>query len=74
MKVHKGVQDTNEETSSRTSQANGKARKGGLITLEPGQKYLREALEIAMDYDIPTYDSLFLAQARELEAKINHNE
>lgn len=37
-----------------------------VIILEPGEKYLQEALEIAMDYDISIYDSLFLAQARNL--------
>jgi len=41
-----------------------------VIILEPSEKYLREALEIAVDYDIPIYDSLFLAQARNLKAKL----
>ena len=41
-----------------------------VITLEPGEKYLQEALKIAVDYDIPIYDSLFLAQARNLKAKL----
>lgn len=43
---------------------------GRVITLEPSKKYLREALEIALDYDLPIYDSLFLAQAKSLKAKI----
>lgn len=41
-----------------------------IITLEPGKKYLQEALKIAMDYDISIYDGLFLAQARNLKAKL----
>ena len=41
-----------------------------VIILEPSEKYLREALKIAVDYDIPIYDSLFLAQARSLKAKL----
>jgi len=41
-----------------------------VIILEPSEKYLREALEIAVDYDLPIYDSLFLAQARNLKAKL----
>jgi predicted nucleic acid-binding protein len=41
-----------------------------IITLEPGKKYLQEALKIAMDYDISIYDSLFLAQARNLKAEL----
>lgn len=41
-----------------------------VITVEPSGKYLREALEIAMKHDIPIYDSLFLAQARGLGAKL----
>ncbi|HEW94033.1 MAG TPA: PIN domain-containing protein [Thermoprotei archaeon] len=43
---------------------------GRVITLEPSKKYLREALEIALDYDLPIYDSLFLAQAMSLKAKL----
>ena len=41
-----------------------------VVILEPNEKYLREALKIAVDYDIPIYDSLFLAQARNLKAKL----
>ena len=41
-----------------------------VVILEPSEKYLREALEIAVDYDIPIYDSLFLAQARKLKAEL----
>ena len=41
-----------------------------VIILEPSEKYLQEALKIAMDYDLPIYDSLFLAQARNLKAKL----
>jgi len=41
-----------------------------VIILEPGGKYLSEALEIALDYDLPVYDCLFLAQARNLKAKL----
>ena len=41
-----------------------------VIILEPSEKYLQEALKIAMDYDLSIYDSLFLAQARNLKAKL----
>ena len=41
-----------------------------VIILEPSEKYLQEALKIAMDYDLPIYDSLFLAQARNLKIKL----
>ncbi|WP_324735223.1 type II toxin-antitoxin system VapC family toxin [Thermococcus sp. SY098] len=41
-----------------------------VIILEPSEKYLQEALKIAMDYDISIYDSLFLAQARNLKAEL----
>ena len=41
-----------------------------VIILEPSEKYLQEALKIAMDYDLPIYDSLFLAQARNLRAEL----
>ena len=41
-----------------------------VVILEPSEKYLQEALKIAMDYDLPIYDSLFLAQARNLKAKL----
>ena len=41
-----------------------------VVILEPSEKYLREALEIAVDYDLSIYDSLFLAQARNLKAKL----
>ena len=41
-----------------------------VIILEPSEKYLQEALKIAMDYDLSIYDSLFLAQARNLRAEL----
>jgi len=41
-----------------------------VIILEPSEKYLQEALKIAINYDIPIYDSLFLAQARSLRAEL----
>ena len=41
-----------------------------VVILEPSEKYLQEALKIAMDYDLPIYDSLLLAQARNLKAKL----
>jgi predicted nucleic acid-binding protein len=41
-----------------------------VITLESSQKYLEVALEISINYDIPVYDSLFLAQAKNMGAKI----
>ena len=41
-----------------------------VIILESSQKYLEAALEISINHDIPIYDSLFLAQARSIGAKI----
>ena len=41
-----------------------------VVILEPSEKYLQEALKIAMDYDLPIYDSLFLTQARNLRAEL----
>ena len=41
-----------------------------VIILEPSEKYLQEALKITINYDIPIYDSLFLAQARSLRAEL----
>ena len=41
-----------------------------VIILEPSEKYLQEALKIAMDYDLPIYDSLFLTQAKNLRAEL----
>ena len=41
-----------------------------VIILEPSEKYLQEALKIAMHYDLSIYDSLFLAQARNLRAEL----
>jgi len=41
-----------------------------VIILEPSEKYLQEALKIAINYDISIYDSLFLAQAKNLRAEL----
>ena len=41
-----------------------------VVILEPSEKYLQEALKIAINYDISIYDSLFLAQARNLRAEL----
>ena len=41
-----------------------------VIILEPSEKYLQEALKIAVDYDISIYDSLFLTQAKNLRAEL----
>ena len=41
-----------------------------VIILEPSEKYLQEALKIAMGYDLPIYDSLFLTQAKNLRAEL----
>nr|WP_206205827.1 type II toxin-antitoxin system VapC family toxin [Thermococcus sp. Bubb.Bath] len=41
-----------------------------VIILEPSEKYLREALEIAMIHDTPIYEGLFLAQAKSLRAEL----
>lgn len=41
-----------------------------VITIEPSKKYLEEALEIAMEYNITVYDGLFLAQVKSLKARL----
>ena len=41
-----------------------------IMVIEPSVKYLRDALKIAMGYSITVYDSLFLAQAKALNAKL----
>ena len=38
--------------------------RSGVVILEPETKYLREALELALDHGITVYDSLYVAQAR----------
>ena len=44
--------------------------KGRVIVVEPSEKYLEGALEIAMECGIPIYHGLFLAQARVLKAEL----
>jgi predicted nucleic acid-binding protein len=44
--------------------------KEGVIAVEPGEKYLQDALKIAINHDISVYDGLFLAQAKSLKAKL----
>ncbi len=41
-----------------------------VIIVESSENYLKRALEIAMEYDIPIYDSLFLSQAEALKVKL----
>ena len=41
-----------------------------VIILEDSEKFLQDALKIAMGYNIPIYDSLFLAQAKALKASL----
>jgi len=35
-----------------------------IVTIEPDIKYLKDALQIGLKYQMPVYDSLFLAQAQ----------
>jgi len=42
----------------------------GVLRLESASSYLRRALEISLRYGITVYDSLFIAQARSLDAKL----
>ena len=42
----------------------------GVLRLESASSYLRRALEISLRYGITVYDSLFIAQARSLNAKL----
>jgi len=42
----------------------------GVLRLESASSYLRRALEISLRYRITVYDSLFIAQARSLNAKL----
>ena len=41
-----------------------------VIIVKPSKNYLKRALEVAVEYDIPVYDSLFLSQAEALKAKL----
>ena len=41
-----------------------------LVIVELSKNNLKRALEIAVEYDIPVYDSLFLSQAEALKAKL----
>jgi len=41
-----------------------------VLRLESASSYLRRALEISLRYGITVYDSLFIAQARSLDAKL----
>lgn len=41
----------------------------GIIVVEPQEKYLKEAFEIALNHETTVYDSLYIAQA-----KANHME
>jgi len=43
---------------------------GEVITVEPSKKYLKNALTIALEHSISVYDSLFLAQANLLNARL----
>lgn len=72
MELHEKVWANNERASHRALWTSGKAHKGEVITLEPSENYLQEALEIAIRYDVSIYDSLFLAQARNLKAGTNN--
>ena len=42
----------------------------GVLRLESASSYLRRALEISLRYGITVYDSLFIAQARSLNARL----
>ena len=42
----------------------------GVLRLESASSYLRRALETSLRYGITVYDSLFIAQARNLDAKL----
>lgn len=41
-----------------------------VIAVEPSRNYLKRALEIALEHNIPVYDSLFLSLAEDLKAKL----
>lgn len=41
-----------------------------VLTLERSEKYLSEALKVAINYNLPVYDCLFLSQAKNLKAKL----
>ena len=42
----------------------------GVLRLESASSYLRRALEISLRYGITVYDSLFIVQAKSLNAKL----
>ena len=37
---------------------------GELLIVEPQEKYMHQAFEIALDYGIPVYDALYVSQAK----------
>ncbi|MEM1645313.1 MAG: type II toxin-antitoxin system VapC family toxin [Ignisphaera sp.] len=41
-----------------------------VITLEPQDRYLVRAFEITLEYSTPIYDTLYIAQAEKLRAKL----
>lgn len=41
-----------------------------VIIVEPNKKYLKKALKISIECNIPIYDGLFLAQTKTLSAKL----
>ena len=43
---------------------------GGVVVLEDESKYLEEAFKIAIENGISIYDSLYIAQALRLEARL----
>ncbi|MEM4514334.1 MAG: type II toxin-antitoxin system VapC family toxin [Ignisphaera sp.] len=41
-----------------------------VIVLESQDKYLKRAFELSLEYSVPVYDTLYVAQAEKLEAKL----
>jgi predicted nucleic acid-binding protein len=53
-----------EEDGWTMFSAMNKLFQANIINIEPDIKYLKDALQIGVKYQIPVYDSLFLAQAQ----------
>ena len=53
-----------EENGWTMFSAMNKLFQANIINIEPDIKYLKDALQIGVKYQIPVYDSLFLAQAQ----------
>ncbi|MCS7098857.1 MAG: type II toxin-antitoxin system VapC family toxin [Sulfolobales archaeon] len=43
---------------------------GGVVVLEAQEKYMRQAFDMALNYEITVYDALYIAQAKARSSKL----